>query len=200
MSVCSLPCGVREYQKEGSSKCCWTCETCRGNDFISNNSSCRNCPSFEWPDDLTGRTCVRVEDEFLKWGDAQAIPLWFLSIVGMIGCVVIGFVYLRKRQNKLIQSANLELSLITLAGAFLTYMTMLVMIGKPNTGRCAMERFGFDNALAILVVPLMVKVNRSFRIYQASRKGSKHVVFIGRASQLAFCIGVLLLQVCLALF
>ena len=113
----------------------------------------------------------------------------------MIGCVIIGVFFFIKRKNKLIRASNFELSAITLAGAFLSYMTMLVMIGKPNTGRCAMERFGFDNALAILVVPLMVKVNRSFRIYQASKKGNKDVVFIGRASQLAFCIGVLLMQV-----
>ena len=148
-----------------------------------------------WPDESTSKICETIESTYLDWGDPKAVPLWFCSIIGMIGCVIIGVFFFIKRKNKLIRASNFELSAITLAGAFLSYMTMLVTIGKPNAGRCAMERFGFDNALAILVVPLMVKVNRSFRIYQASKKGNKDVVFIGRASQLAFCIGVLLMQV-----
>ena len=195
LSVCSLPCTVKEYKIQGSSTCCWECKRCKANEFIVGNSSCKDCSFGYWPDVETSMVCEEIEDTYLNWGDSKAIPLWFSSIIGMIGCVVIGVFYYIKRDNKLIKASNLELSAITLAGAFLTYMTMLVMIGKPNTGRCAMERFGFDNALAILVVPLMVKVNRSYRIYQASKKGNKDVVFIGRTSQLAFCIGVLLMQV-----
>ena len=198
-SVCSLPCTVKEYKVLGSSSCCWECKRCKANEIIVGNSICEDCPPQMWPDSRASMVCEDLEDTYLDWGDSEAIPLWFCSIIGMIGCVIVGVFYFIKRDNKLIKASNLELSAITLAGAFLTYMTMLVMMGKPNTGRCAMERFGFDNALAILVVPLMVKVNRSFRIYQASKKGNKDVVFIGRTSQLAFCIGVLLMQVILCI-
>ena len=195
LSVCSLNCTVKEYKLQGASTCCWECKRCEGNEIIIEGSGCQDCPFGKWPDESTSKICETIDSTYLDWGDPKAIPLWFCSIIGMIGCVIIGVFFFIKRKNKLIRASNFELSAITLAGAFLSYMTMLVMIGKPNTGRCAMERFGFDNALAILVVPLMVKVNRSFRIYQASKKGNKDVVFIGRASQLAFCIGVLLMQV-----
>ncbi len=196
-SVCSLPCHTKEYQVQGSSSCCWSCNRCRADHIINaENSSCVPCAFAMWPDAATSRVCEPIPDDYMGWGDSQAIAFWFFSIVGMLACIAIGVVYFLKRTNKLIVACNIELSVITLVGAFLTYMTMLLLLGKPNSGRCGVERFGFDNALAFLVVPLMVKMNRSFRIYQASRKSKKtSVVFVGRASQLAFCIGVLLMQV-----
>ncbi len=195
LSICSKPCTIKQYKKKGVSPCCWTCVECALNQFIKDNSSCVDCPFAEWPDETLQRTCKPIPYSYLDWGDPEGVALWFVAILGMICCIVTAVLYFLNREHKLLQASNLELSGITLVGALLTYMTMLIMIGKPNKARCGFERFGFDNALAILVVPLMVKANTAYRILQASQKSKRDVAFIGRTSQLVFCIGVLLLQV-----
>ena len=63
-SVCSYPCGPRQYPQQRELVCCWDCMTCRNNEIINaDRDGCEKCPELMWPDDETASYCITIEPE-----------------------------------------------------------------------------------------------------------------------------------------
>ena len=63
-SVCSYPCGPRQYQQQRELVCCWDCITCRNNEIINaDRDGGEKCPVLMWPDDETATYCIAIEPE-----------------------------------------------------------------------------------------------------------------------------------------
>ena len=63
-SVCSYPCGPRQYQQQRELVCCWDCMSCRNNEIINaDRDGCEKCPELMWPDDDTATYCITIEPE-----------------------------------------------------------------------------------------------------------------------------------------
>ena len=63
-SVCSHPCGSRQYQQQRELVCCWDCMSCRNNEIINaDRDGCEKCPELMWPDDETATYCITIEPE-----------------------------------------------------------------------------------------------------------------------------------------
>lgn len=67
-SVCSGPCVEREYKILKELPCCWECRRCRDNERLDvENSTCRECPLFTWPEAQTGyQTCIAISLTFQR--------------------------------------------------------------------------------------------------------------------------------------
>ena len=63
-SVCSYPCGPRQYKQQRELVCCWDCMSCRNNEVINvDRDGCEKCPEMMWPDDETATKCLLIEPE-----------------------------------------------------------------------------------------------------------------------------------------
>ena len=69
-SVCSYPCGPRQYQQQRELVCCWDCMSCRNNEIINaDRDGCEKCPELMWPDDETATYCVEIEAKLVYCKD-----------------------------------------------------------------------------------------------------------------------------------
>ena len=67
-SVCSYPCGPRQYQQQRELVCCWDCMSCRNNEIINaDRNGCEKCPELMWPDDETATYCVEIEPRLVYY-------------------------------------------------------------------------------------------------------------------------------------
>ena len=66
-SVCSYPCGPREYKQQRELACCWDCITCRNNEIINSAADgCEQCPDLYWPDEETATRCEPIEPQYVS--------------------------------------------------------------------------------------------------------------------------------------
>ena len=67
-SVCSYPCGPRQYQQQRELVCCWDCMSCRNNEIINaDRDGCEKCPELLWPDDETATYCITIEPRLVYY-------------------------------------------------------------------------------------------------------------------------------------
>ena len=67
-SVCSYPCGPRQYQQQRELVCCWDCMSCRNNEIINaDRDGCEKCPELMWPDEETATYCVEIEPRLVYY-------------------------------------------------------------------------------------------------------------------------------------
>ncbi|XP_014677843.1 PREDICTED: metabotropic glutamate receptor 5-like [Priapulus caudatus] len=95
-SICSKPCPERFYKIQLELPCCWECRSCRINEYLlENRTDCLRCPLYSWPDELHGTTCALIPVTYIQWGDALAVLLTTIAVVGFIGTTVIGVLFIK---------------------------------------------------------------------------------------------------------
>ena len=195
-SVCSHPCGDREYYIQKEVHCCWECHGCRDDERLNVNlTACIPCPLFMWPHDEDVTSCDAIQPYFLSWDEVASLGLGACAVLGAIACCLTAAVYISKRDAKIIKASSRQLSAVTLFGVLLAFLTIFAFLARPNTYSCAACRLGFDLAEAFIYAPLLVKTNRIYRIFNAGKKGKIAPKFIGNRAQLLFSLLLILVQV-----
>ena len=59
-SVCSKPCGPKKYYVRSELPCCWECKSCRENEIVVNQETCKQCNLALWPDEETATECLPI--------------------------------------------------------------------------------------------------------------------------------------------
>ncbi len=184
LSVCSSPCGPREFPVTQEVACCWICRKCRENEYIVNDTLCFACPTTTWPHHLTARTCVGIEPTDLKPSDVMVICITAINAVLLATSLFITVAVIKNRHVKLIKASSLDLMGIIMMGITLAYLIVFTFIAKPSLLSCYVSHFGFNISATLIYTPLLVKTNRVYRIFAAGKKGVKKLRCIGSSSQL----------------
>lgn len=196
ISVCSRLCNVGEYIIYNSidRKCCWECKTCRASEIvIQNNTNCRECDMFFWPNVLTNlTTCESIIPSFPAYKDGIVIFEITSSLLGIITSVFVIFAYYYFKDASVIKAASLELSFLQLLAILLGFVTMLLYVTPPTHVSCALAYWMFCFSLNLLYAPLLVKAIRIYRIFHAAAQGTRGLKLISPFSQvLISCIIVI---------
>ena len=195
-SVCSYPCEPRHYYIVQELKCCWTCRKCHNNEIVVGNfTSCRQCPENTWPDSETATICERIKPHFIHWGNTIGVALLILSLAGLVGTGAMTGLVIYYRDRKIIKASSRELMSIILVGITLEWLTAIVITAKPTKLTCFFSNLGFGIAIATVYSPLLVKTNRVYRIFAASRLGAGKPRLISPKIQVALSMSIILLQV-----
>ena len=81
-SVCSYPCGRRQYRHQRELACCWDCITCRNNEIINSaRNGCDKCPDLTWPDDETATSCIDIEPEYVYLESYKGIMAFLIFLI-----------------------------------------------------------------------------------------------------------------------
>ncbi|XP_014669367.1 PREDICTED: metabotropic glutamate receptor 5-like, partial [Priapulus caudatus] len=95
-SICSKPCPERFYKIQLELPCCWECRRCRINEYLlENRTDCLLCPLYSWPAEPHGTTCELIPVTYIQWGDALAVLLTTIAVVGVICTTVIGVIFIK---------------------------------------------------------------------------------------------------------
>ncbi len=194
-SICSKPCGPKEYYLRKELWCCWECKTCRPYEIIDNSTGCISCPFAKWPDNQTQSKCEHIAPIFLLWSDPIAVSLIVLTLGCAICAFVIGGLFRRNYKERLIKASSRELMSIIFLGILTAYGSVFAFVARPSIYSCVISRFGFNMAVSLIFCPLLVKTHRIYRIFTSGKMGNHKVSMISTRSMVIFSVTLVTVQV-----
>jgi len=84
---------------------------------------------------------------------------------------------------------------VLLVGLLLCFSVTFLLLLRPSTIVCALQRFSIGMCFSIVYAALLTKTNRIQRIFNSAQKSNKQVQFISPQSQLVICGGIVVGQV-----
>ncbi|KAF7669585.1 hypothetical protein LDENG_00173980 [Lucifuga dentata] len=170
-SVCSDPCSKGQIKviRKGEVSCCWICTTCKDNEYVQDEFTCKACELGWWPNDnLEG--CQPLPLKYLDWADVESIVAVVFSCVGILITSFVTFIFIQYRDTPVVKSSSRELCYIILAGIFLGYICPFTLIARPTVVSCYLQRLLVGLSSAMCYSALVTKTNRIARILAGSKK------------------------------
>ncbi|CAG03586.1 unnamed protein product, partial [Tetraodon nigroviridis] len=186
-SVCSEPCSKGQIKRsasplgnywdcevclvirKGEVSCCWICTTCKDNEYVQDEFTCKACELGWWPDDLLAG-CEPLPLKYLDWADVESIVAVVFSCVGILITSFVTFVFIQYCDTPVVKSSSRELCYIILAGIFLGYICPFTLIARPTVVSCYLQRLLVGLSSAMCYSALVTKTNRIARILAGSKK------------------------------
>ncbi|KAG7460852.1 hypothetical protein MATL_G00203320 [Megalops atlanticus] len=170
-SVCSEPCSKGQIKviRKGEVSCCWICTTCKDNEYVQDEFTCKACELGWWPDEeLAG--CQPIPLRYLEWSNAESIVAVVFSCLGILVTMFVTFIFVLYRDTPVVKSSSRELCYIILAGIFLGYICPFTLIARPTVTSCYLQRLLVGLSSAMCYSALVTKTNRIARILAGSKK------------------------------
>ncbi|KAF3849894.1 hypothetical protein F7725_019613 [Dissostichus mawsoni] len=199
-SVCSEPCSKGQIKviRKGEVSCCWICTTCKDNEYVQDEFTCKACELGWWPDDyLEG--CQPLPLKYLDWSDVESIVAVAFSCVGILITSFVTFVFIQYRDTPVVKSSSRELCYIILAGIFMGYICPFTLIAHPTLVSCYLQRLLVGLSSAMCYSALVTKTNRIARILAGSKKKicTKKPRFMGAWAQVVIAFMLVSVQLTL---
>ncbi|XP_051954903.1 metabotropic glutamate receptor 1-like isoform X1 [Xyrauchen texanus] len=170
-SVCSEPCSKGQIKviRKGEVSCCWICTTCKENEYVQDEFTCRACELGWWPDDELAR-CKPLPLRYLEWSCVESIIAVVFSCLGILVTFFVTLVFIQYRDTPVVKSSSRELCYIILAGIFLGYICPFTLIAHPTVISCYLQRLLVGLSSTMCYSALVTKTNRIARILAGSKK------------------------------
>ncbi|XP_071793408.1 metabotropic glutamate receptor-like [Asterias amurensis] len=178
-------------------KCCWTCQECSNNEIVINRTvelttkACLACDIASWPSHNRS-VCEDIIPTTLSFQDPVVITILLFTLIGLIltGLTVAGFMVYRDRA--LIKAASRELSSIILVGVIVAIVGVVLLLLPPTRWTCLVSEAAISLSFTLTYAPTLLKVNRIYRIFRASKKSVRRPKWVSPRN-LLFVAGVLIL-------
>ncbi|XP_051501453.1 metabotropic glutamate receptor 1-like isoform X1 [Myxocyprinus asiaticus] len=170
-SVCSEPCSKGQIKviRKGEVSCCWICTTCKDNEYVQDEFTCRACELGWWPDDELAE-CMPLPLRYLEWSSVESIIAVVFSCLGILVTLFVTLIFIQYRDTPVVKSSSRELCYIILAGIFLGYICPFTLIAHPTVISCYLQRLLVGLSSAMCYSALVTKTNRIARILAGSKK------------------------------
>ncbi|XP_031437868.2 metabotropic glutamate receptor 1 isoform X2 [Clupea harengus] len=170
-SVCSEPCSKGQIKviRKGEVSCCWICTTCKDNEIVQDEFTCRACELGWWPDDDL-QFCQPLPLMYLEWSNVESIVAVVFSCLGILVTFFVTLIFVQYRDTPVVKSSSRELCFIILIGIFLGYICPFTLIARPTVFSCYLQRLLVGLSAAMCYSALVTKTNRIARILAGSKK------------------------------
>ncbi|XP_062584949.1 metabotropic glutamate receptor-like isoform X1 [Saccostrea cucullata] len=195
-SRCSRPCNFNEIKfvgKDGDT-CCWACIKCQEWQFLKDEFTCEDCGEAMWPNP-DKRGCYRLPEQHINIVSVYALIPVFLSCIGLIVTFTVIVTFLKHNDTPVVMASGRELSYMLLSGCVLCYLVTFVLIARPSTITCAIQRAGIGLGFSVIYSSLLTKTNRISRIFDSARKSARRPPFISPKSQIVITLVLISIQV-----
>ena len=171
---------------------CWECRRCENNEIVANDT-CKPCNRNEKPDKRY-RKCIvlpyKTLDFQMNWQTKLILTCTLIGI-GSVLCVAV--MYIKYRNSKVIKASGRELSTFILLGVLLTFLNSFVFIHPPGKVNCSLRQILPGFAFYLCYGPLLLKVNRIYRIF-ANAKKLEETILTSPRSQVLLVLGIAAFQ------
>ena len=193
MSFCSIKCDFGSIVVfKHDSKCCLNCKACGVNDHISNNT-CLPCELDYIPDPFR-RSCRRLPDKYLGVESSIVQSLLFLMVLGLLSTFATTAIFLKHYSTKIVKTSSRELCLNILLGIMITQIAPVMFIMRPSTVICLLQRVLTGLSFTLCYAPLLLKLNRIYRIFKMANVRVQPPVMVSSRSQLSLSFGLSLIS------
>ena len=196
-SYCSAECpsGFAKKYQEGEG-CCWNCRACGEFQILNSldDTVCETCPQGTLPDPAKTE-CLALPEEYLRLNSMGTIFALSFAFIGITFTLLVLGVFITNHTTPVVRACGRELSYVLLVGLFMCFTVTFLLVLRPSTIVCALQRFSIGLCFSIVYAALLTKTNRIQRIFNSGQKSSKQLNFISPESQLVICGGIVMGQV-----
>ena len=183
ISVCRDECNPGYIEViDFTKRCCWKCQACRVDDIVV-GTECVSCQQNEWPN-MNFTMCEKIIGRTVTWHDPAVVFLSFMTSLGLLLSIVTSCGMIRYRNHALIKASSRELSAVNIFGLILAFVSVFPLLLPPTAGICGVAQSMYALSFTLMYAPLLLKVNRIYRIFESSRKTVKRPQFTGSTAQL----------------
>ena len=199
VSMCSIPCNKGERKVLGSNNniCCFTCQKCTKSQVLRNNT-CVECGLYKRAHQID-QTCKPLPTVFIKMNDVVGSTILFGSSFGIFTNTAIFVIFFKFRNSRIVKASSRELSLFIIFFLYICFISPVVFLIKPSKIVCGLQRFIVGLSLTGCYTPLMLKTNRIYRIFKASKTSVTKPMLVGSMSQILICLGLIGIQLLLGI-
>ena len=196
-SYCYTPCLLGEIKQRETlaDGCCYACMKCKWNE-IASNETCITCNHHTAPNP-TRDSCMPLPRRYIDEEIAASTTLKVGSFLGIASNTAISVIFAKYWNTKIVKATGRELIVPILIALFMCFVSPLVFLMHPSVVVCGIQRFILGFCLTGCYAPLLLKTNRIYRIFTASRKLSLKQSFVSTKSQILLCFGFFFIQILL---
>ncbi|XP_038071267.1 metabotropic glutamate receptor 4-like [Patiria miniata] len=193
-STCIPDCSPGFILVPSQEKCCWLCQPCNDNEIVVNSSECVTCEFTTWPNSNRSG-CEDILPSTLSFQDPIVIILLLCSIIGLLLTILTAAGLIHYNAKPLIKAASRELSSIVLVGVILAFLAVFLLLIKPSQGTCLASEATISLSFTLTYAPTLLKVNRIYRIFKASRVSVRRPKWISPRKLMAMAGVLILIQI-----
>ncbi|XP_028402405.1 metabotropic glutamate receptor 3-like [Dendronephthya gigantea] len=201
-SSCETFCTANQYRKTSKKpRQCWECEDCEPGSYAVNETGCQKCPKGEKPDHER-KSCVEIIPTYLSV-DGKLVPSSVVilpMVVSSIGIVAVLFVFgnfMKHWNTPVVKASGRELSTLLLIGVLLAFVFPFVAISNPSPVKCFWQFVLGSLPFTVCFVAIVVKNNRTYRIFNPNRVITAQPSLIRPKSQILVSLGLIAFQLIL---
>ena len=202
ISACSVPCSYNKIAVyKDILRCCWDCKDCPENSIIRNNT-CIPCTMDLIPDPNL-KYCMKLPQKFTGIQN-RAVSLQVNVLLALMGvgtcCTALAMaLFIKNFSERFIKASGRELCLNMMVGIMAAYLSPIVFIVKPSAVVCALQRFVIGFSFTLCYAPLMLKLNRIYRIFSSAKIRIVRPTLVSPQSQICISVGLSLISVLIGL-
>ncbi|XP_058038450.1 vomeronasal type-2 receptor 26-like [Ahaetulla prasina] len=198
ISLCNDHCqkGYRKTKKEGKPFCCYDCLPCPEGKISAeeDTADCSSCPEDKYPT-RNRDACIHKVITFLSYDDALGISLAVcaLSFAVITSCML--RIFIQHRDTPIVNANNRNLTYIILISLLLSFLSILLFIGRPNEVVCLLRQPAFGIIFSVAVSCLLAKTIVVVLAFMATKPGSKMRNWVGKRMVSSIVLSCSLIQV-----
>mgnify|MGYP002631680774 CR=1 FL=1 len=155
---------------------------------------CETCPQGSLPD-LARKECDALPEEYLALHSMGTVFALSFALIGITFTLLVLVVFISHHTTPVVRACGRELSYVLLVGLLLCFSVTFLLVLRPTTVVCGLQRFSIGLCFSIVYAALLTKTNRIQRIFNSGQKSSKQLQFISPQSQLVICGAIVMGQV-----
>lgn len=196
-SRCSRPCGLGEKKIPQEVSCCWICQRCRPNEYVTiMKTKCGVCPLYHWPDSDTNLTaCKQLPVDKPNWTNVSGIIRIILSVTDFCYCLTVLVFFFRFWKRRVIQNSSPALSFLMLLSVGLGGVSIMTLQFEPNEIICRVSFFLFCVSITLLYGPLLLRTLSICHTYDSLLEKGVLVQLLSPVQQVLYSCGLLTIQV-----
>lgn len=154
---------------------------------------CVDCPFGTLPnEDQT--LCFEIPEEYMRVDSVYSSAALIFSSCGILATLYIIYVFIKYQDTPVVRASGRELCYVLLVGIICCYCVTFMLVLKPSDIVCGVQQTGIGVSFTAVYAAILTKTNRISRIFNAGKKSAKRPSFITPKSQLAICLGLVLVQ------
>lgn len=125
---------------QSGDSCCWICNECRPWQYVK-NEMCVDCGEGRWPND-DKLSCYTLPQQYMEWNSIFSIIPIVIAVIGIFLTLFVIYTFMKFMDTPIVKASGRELSFILLGGIMFCYVLTFILLAKPSTIICALQRFG----------------------------------------------------------